>query len=463
MGRNLARNLARHGFSVAVHNRTWERTESLVAEHSGDGTFLASREMTDFVASLAKPRTVIVMVKAGGPTDAVIDELVPLLEAGDIVVDAGNAHFPDTIRREAALREIGLHFVGCGVSGGEVGALNGPSIMPGGSAESYTTLGPILESISAHVGGAPCCTHIGPDGAGHFVKMVHNGIEYADMQLIAEAYDLLRNALGATPDQLAPVFTAWNAGDLESYLIEITAEILAHTDPDTGAGFVDVVLDRAEQKGTGRWTVQSALDLGVPVTGIAEATFARALSGQVPQRETGGTLPAHATPWSVTDRDAFIEDVRLALYASKVVAYSQGFDQIAAASTEYGWHIDRGAMARIWRGGCIIRAKFLDRITDAYQRNPQLPLLLADPYFTRAVAEGLPAWRRVVAMAATHGVPTPAFASSLAYYDAIRAERLPANLLQAQRDYFGAHTYHRVDRPGTFHTDWSGDHAEHDA
>ncbi len=463
MGRNLARNLARHGYPVAVHNRTWARTEALISAHGEEGTFVPSRSTEDFVASLARPRTIVVMVKAGAATDAVIDELVPLLEAGDIVVDAGNAHFPDTIRREAALREVGLHFVGCGVSGGEEGALNGPSIMPGGSAESYATLGPMLEEISAHVEGVPCCTHVGPDGAGHFVKMVHNGIEYADMQLIAEAYDLLRHALGASAAELAQVFADWNTGDLESYLIEITAEVLGHTDPVTGAAFVDIVADQAEQKGTGRWTVQSALDLGVPVTGIAEATFARALSGSVPQRTAGRGLPAGTTPWQVTDRDAFIEDVRLALYASKVVAYSQGFDQIAAASAEYGWDVDRGAMARIWRGGCIIRAKFLDRITEAYHRDPGLALLLADPYFTDAVAEGLTSWRRVVGLAAAHGVPTPAFASSLAYYDAIRAERLPANLVQAQRDYFGAHTYHRTDKDGTFHTEWAGDHAEHDA
>ena len=463
MGRNLARNLARHGYAVAVHNRTYARTRQLIADHGEEGSFVPAESVADFVASLARPRTVVVMVKAGGPTDAVIEELVPLLQAGDIVVDAGNAHFPDTMRREAALREHGVHFVGCGVSGGEEGALNGPSIMPGGSAESYATLGPMLEAISAHVDGVPCCTHVGPGGAGHFVKMVHNGIEYADMQLIAEAYDLLRNALGASAAELAQVFAEWNTGDLESYLIEITADVLAHTDATTGAAFVDVVADQAEQKGTGRWTVQSALDLGVPVTGIAEATFARALSGSVPQRTAGQSLPAHTAPWDITDRAGFIDDVRKALYASKVVAYSQGFDQIAAASAEHGWDIDRGAMARIWRGGCIIRATFLDRITQAYQRHPDLPLLIADPYFTDAVADGLQAWRRIVGLAAAHGVPTPAFASSLAYYDAIRAPRLPANLIQGLRDYFGAHTYHRTDRDGVFHTDWSEDRTEHHA
>ncbi len=464
MGRNLARNFARHGYTVAVHNRSYAKTQSLIEEAGHEGTFLPSESMADFVASLERPRKVVIMVKAGGPTDAVIEELIPLLEEGDIVIDAGNAHFPDTIRREKALREHGLHFVGTGVSGGEEGALNGPSIMPGGTAESYKWLGPILEDISAKVDGVPCCTYVGPDGAGHFVKMVHNGIEYADMQLIAEAYDLLRLGLGASAKEIGEIFAQWNTGDLESFLIEITADVLQHVDAETGKAFVDIIVDQAEQKGTGRWTVQNGLDLGVPLTGIAEATFARALSGGVPQREAArAVLPADAEPFAVEDREAFIEDVRLALYASKVVAYSQGFDQIAAASVENDWNIDRGAMARIWRGGCIIRARFLNRITEAYERNPELALLLADPYFTDAVAGGLKAWRRVVAAAATHGVPTPAFSSSLAYYDGVRAERLPASLIQAQRDFFGAHTYRRVDKDGTFHTEWSGDRTESEA
>ena len=463
MGRNLARNLARHGYTVAVHNRSPERMRSLVDDHGHEGVFVPAETLPEFVAALERPRKIVVMVVAGGPTDAVIDALVPLLDAGDIVVDAGNAHFPDTVRRERALRERGLHFVGTGVSGGEEGALLGPSIMPGGTTEAYASLGPILEEIAAKVDGVPCCTHVGPDGAGHFVKMVHNGIEYADMQLIAEAYDLLRHGLGATAGEIGEVFARWNTGDLESFLIEITAEVLAHTDPVTGSAFVDVVADRAGQKGTGRWTVQSGLDLGVPITGIAEATFARALSGSVPQRQAGRDLPGHAGTWQIDDPDGFVEDVRRALYASKVVAYSQGFDQIAAASAEHGWDIDRGAMARIWRGGCIIRARFLDRITEAYQRDRDLPLLLADPYFTAAVADGLPAWRRIVALAAANGVPTPAFSSSLAYYDGVRAERLPANLIQAQRDFFGAHTYRRTDRPGTFHTRWTTDRREVEA
>ena len=461
MGRNLARNFARHGHRVAVHNRSFARTESLIAEAGSEGTFLPSETLADFVASLERPRRVLIMVKAGPGTDAVIDDLIPLLEEGDIVIDAGNAHFPDTIRREAQLREHGLHFVGTGVSGGEEGALNGPSIMPGGSRESYESLGPLLESIAAKVDGEPCCTYVGPNGAGHFVKMVHNGIEYADMQLIAEAYDLIRQATGASAAEIGKIFQTWNEGDLESFLIEITAQVLGHVDSRTGQAFVDMVLDQAEQKGTGKWTVQNALDLGVPITGIAEATFARALSGSVPQREAArAKLPSDSGDWEVADREVFVEDVRQALYASKVVAYSQGFDQIAAASAEFDWNIDRGAMARIWRGGCIIRARFLNRITEAYERNPELPLLLADDYFTDAVASSLAAWRRVVAGAARNGIPAPAFSSSLAYYDGIRAERLPAALIQGQRDFFGAHTYHRVDMDGTFHTEWSGDRSE---
>ncbi|HEX3788097.1 MAG TPA: NADP-dependent phosphogluconate dehydrogenase [Pseudonocardiaceae bacterium] len=461
MGRNLARNLARHGHAVAVYNRTYARTQELMAEHGGEGEFVPNEQLADFVASLERPRRVLIMVQAGKGTDAVIDELVPLLESGDIIIDGGNAHFMDTRRREAALRDNGIHFVGCGVSGGEEGALNGPSIMPGGSAESYESLGPLLEDIAAKVDGTPCCTHVGPDGAGHFVKMVHNGIEYADMQLIAEAYDLLRKGLGAEPAELAKIFAEWNTGDLESFLIEITAQVLAHTDAETGKPFVDIVLDRAEQKGTGRWTVQSALDLGVPVTGIAEATFARALSAHPEQRERAkDVLPGPTTPAPVGDHDTFVEDVRKALYASKVVAYAQGFDQIAAASKEFNWPIDRGAMATIWRGGCIIRARFLNRIREAYESDQELPSLLLDPYFANAVAEGQESWRRIVAHAAMSGIPTPAFSSSLAYYDGLRADRLPAALIQGLRDLFGAHTYRRTDREGSFHTMWGEDKRE---
>ncbi|HEY8527239.1 MAG TPA: NADP-dependent phosphogluconate dehydrogenase [Acidimicrobiales bacterium] len=466
MGRNLARNLARHGYAVAVHNRTEARTRQLVADHGGDGAFVPAATMADFVAALERPRRILVMVKAGAPTDAVIDELVPLLDPGDIVVDGGNAHFLDTRRRDTALSKHGLQFVGTGVSGGEEGALNGPSLMPGGSDQAYAVLGPMLERIAAQVDGVPCCTHVGADGAGHFVKMVHNGIEYADMQLIAEAYDLLRHGLGLSPAELAAVFAGWNAGDLESYLIEITAEVLGHVDAATGRPFVDVVLDRAEQKGTGRWTVQTALELGVPVTGIAEAVFARSLSGAVGLREAARGLPGRTPSGGApgagppVDADGFVDDVRRALYASKVVAYAQGFDQIAAGAAEYGWTIDLGALATIWRGGCIIRARFLDRIRAAFAVRPDLPTLLADAYFADAVAEAQDAWRRVVATAARLGIPTPGFSTALAYYDGIRRERSPAALLQGLRDLFGAHTYRRVDRPGSFHTRWSEDRAE---
>ncbi len=463
MGSNLARNFASRGYTVAVYNRTAAKTQALIDQHGTDGSFVACYELADFVASLQRPRRVVLMVQAGAGTDAAIDSLIPLLEPGDIVVDGGNSKFTDTRRREAALREHGLHFVGTGISGGEVGALTGPAIMPGGSPESYEALGPLLESISAKVDGVPCCTHVGPDGAGHFVKMVHNGIEYADMQLIGEAFALLRAGLGASPERIGQIFQDWNTGDLESYLVEITAEVLQHVDAKTGRPFVDVVVDQAGMKGTGTWTVQSALDLAVPVTGIAEATFARALSSQLPQRQAATALPGGTQPIAIADEAGFIEDVRRALYASKIVAYSQGFDQIAAASDEYDWHIDRGAMARIWRDGCIIRARFLNRITEAYERDPQLALLLSDEYFSNAVAEGLESWRRIVALAAKAGIPTPAFSSSLAYYDGLRSPRLPAALIQAQRDYFGAHTYRRVDADGSFHTLWSGDQSEVEA
>src|SRR5215203_3189354 len=446
MGRNLARNFARHGYTVGLHNRTQARTDALLAEHGDEGSFVPSSKTEDFVAALAPPRRVVVMVQAGPATDAVVDELAAQLEPGDMILDGGNAHFDDTRRRETALRELGLQFVGTGISGGEVGALEGPSIMPGGSDEAYAAVGPLLETIAAHVDGTPCCTHVGPDGAGHFVKMVHNGIEYADMQLIAEAYDLLRRGLGMTPAEISDVFTEWNSGDLESFLIEITAQVLAHTTAE-GEPFVDVVLDQAEQKGTGRWTVQIALDLGVPVSGIAEAVFARSLSGHADQRAAARSLPGPVADGSV-DREGFIVDVRRALYASKVVAYAQGFDEITAGAREYDWDIDRGAMATIWRGGCIIRARFLDRIKQAYDRDPDLPTLLVDDYFAAAVADGQDAWRNVVATAARIGVPTPGFSSALAYYDGLRAERLPAALIQGLRDLFGAHTYRRVDRDG---------------
>jgi 6-phosphogluconate dehydrogenase len=460
MGRNLARNFARHGYAVALHNRTQSRVDELVRDYGGEGDFVPSQDLASFVASLAKPRRVMIMVKAGRPTDAVIEELVPLLEEGDIVVDGGNAHFEDTRRRERELREHGLHFVGTGVSGGEEGALEGPSIMPGGSKESYAALGPILETIAVDVDGTPCCTWVGPNGAGHFVKMVHNGIEYADMQLIAEAYDLLRQGLGMEPAQLAQVFQQWNEGDLESFLIEITAQVLAKTDAETGRPLVDVIVDQAEQKGTGRWTVQTALEMGVPVTGIAEAVFARSLSGHAGQREAARGLTGPSGRVEGVDADRFVDDVRAALYASKVVAYAQGFDMIAAGSEQYDWPIDKGMMATIWRGGCIIRARFLNRIKDAYDKDAQLPSLLLDDYFREAVEDAQDAWRRVVSTAVQIGVPVPGFSSALAYYDALRRDRLPAALVQGLRDLFGAHTYARVDKEGTYHTLWGEDGRE---
>ncbi|MBA3525079.1 MAG: NADP-dependent phosphogluconate dehydrogenase [Geodermatophilaceae bacterium] len=460
MGSNLARNFARNGAQVIVHNRTTSKIDTLLEASGDEGDFVRADTVQAMVDALERPRRIMIMVQAGPATDAVINELVPLLDEGDVVIDGGNARYTDTIRRESNLREHNLHFVGTGVSGGEEGALNGPSIMPGGSRDAYDTVGPLLERISAKVDGTPCCTYVGPDGAGHFVKMVHNGIEYADMQLIAEAYDLLRHGLGADPAEIAAIFRTWNEGDLDSYLIEITAEVLAHVDADTGKPFVDVVLDAAEQKGTGRWTVQSALDLGIPVSGIAEAVFARALSGHPEQRGPARALPGPSADWTVKDRDTFIEDVRQALYASKVVAYAQGFDQITAASQENGWEVDRGMMATIWRGGCIIRARFLDRIRQAYDETPDLPTLLVAPYFTDAVAQAQDSWRRVVAGAAQNGIPMPGFGSALSYYDGLRAERLPAALIQGLRDFFGAHTYKRVDREGTFHTLWSGDRSE---
>src|SRR6516225_1239436 len=458
MGRNLARNFARHGYTVALHNRTAARVTDTVNQFGHEGTFVATQSPRDFVAALQRPRRLLIMVNAGEATDSVVYEFAPLLEPGDMLIDGGNAHFHDTRRREATLRMQNLHFVGMGVSGGEEGALHGPSIMPGGSNESYQALGPMLETISAHVDGTPCCTHIGPDGAGHFVKMVHNGIEYADMQLIAEAYDLLRHAIGLTPAQAAETFRTWNTGRLNSYLIEITAEVLAHTDAATGQPFVDVVLDQAEQKGTGRWTVQDALDLGVPVSGIAEAVFARSLSGHADLRRSARDLPGpKPTP---TEAAEFADQVEQALYASKLVSYAQGWNMMDVGSREYDWGIDLGQMATIWRGGCIIRAAFLDRIRAAYANNPDLPTLLADEEFGKDLAAAQDAWRNVVATAARLGIPVPGFSAALAYYDALRAERLPAALIQGLRDYFGAHTYRRTDRDGVFHTLWAADHTE---
>jgi 6-phosphogluconate dehydrogenase len=460
MGSNLARNLAsRKGNRVAIYNRSVEKTNQLTADHP-EANFIASESIDDFVASLSKPRTAIIMVQAGAGTDAVISQLTERFEKGDIIVDGGNALYTDTIRREKEVSAKGIHFVGAGISGGEEGALKGPSIMPGGTKEAYATLGPILETIAAVAEGEPCVTHIGSDGAGHFVKMIHNGIEYADMQLIAEAYDMLRQAGGFSPDEIADIFSEWNKGELESYLIEITAEVLRQKDAKTGEPLVDVILDAAGSKGTGVWTVQTALDLGAPVSGIAEAVFARSLSAQHAQRAGKPELPAANQVWAVEDKPAFVEAVRRALYASKIIAYAQGFDAIRAGAKEFNWEINLGEVAKIWRGGCIIRAQFLNRITDAYRKDEKLLSLLFDDYFVAAIAGTIASWREIVAMAALTGVPSPAFASSLSYYDGLRAKRLPAALIQGQRDFFGAHTYKRVDAEGSYHTLWSGDRSE---
>ena len=458
MGANLARNLARHGHEVAVFNRTLARTEKLMDRYADEGAFVPAAELADFVASLRRPRVAIIMVQAGAATEQVIDALAELMEPGDIIVDAGNTLYTDTRRREEALRERGLHFVGMGVSGGEEGALLGPSIMPGGTAESYDRLGPMLESISAHVDGTPCCTHVGPDGAGHFVKMVHNGIEYADMQLIAEAYDLLRRVGGLSVPEVAGVFRSWRGSELDSYLIDVTAEVLERVDPATGEPFVDVVVDAAGQKGTGAWTTQTALDLGVAVPAIGEATFARAVSSRPGPR--AAVRAARIDPGTTSTpcpagRD-IVDAVRAALYGSKIAAYAQGFDEIAAASARYGWDVSLGDMARIWRAGCIIRARFLDDITRAYRQDPHLVSLLTAPGLLQGLQASLPAWREVVATAARSGVPAPAFCASLAYVDQLRSPRLPAALIQGQRDFFGSHTYHRVDDPeGVYHVLWA--------
>ncbi len=470
MGANLARNLARNGFRVALHNRTVAKTDALINSYGSEGEFVRTETLAELVGALERPRRVLIMVKAGGPVDAVIDELTPLLDAGDIIIDAGNSFYEETRRREADLRQKGLHFVGVGVSGGEEGALNGPSIMPGGSEESYQSLGPMLEKIAAKYNGEPCCAWVGTDGAGHYVKMVHNGIEYADMQVIGEAYDLMRSLAGIEPAQQAKVFREWNTTDLASYLIEITSEVLEQEDELTGRPLVDVIVDAAGQKGTGRWTAISGLEVGSAVTTIAESVFARSISSQRALRKiTRDVFPAgvnqavsaqefYGTKESQQD---FVEDIRKALYASKLVSYAQGFDMLTAAGAEYGWSLDMRTIASLWRAGCIIRADLLDTIMRAYETEGETPAnLLLAPEFTEAISECLPAWRRVVAAAATYGVPAPVFSSSLAYYDALRADRLPAALTQGLRDYFGAHTYQRIDKPGTFHTRWSEDRTE---
>ena len=458
MGSNLARNLASHQARVAVWNRTGSRTAEFIANHGKEGDFAPVDTFEELTRVLKPPRAVLVMVNAGPPVDQTIDGLLKVLEKGDTIIDGGNSFFQDTRRRAEAVEKMGLGYIGCGVSGGEEGALLGPSLMPGGTRQSYARVEEMLTGIAAKVDGVPCCTYIGPDGAGHFVKMVHNGIEYADIQLIAETYDLLRHALGLSPDELAGVFRAWNNGRLQSYLIEISSFVLAKHDNGANSSLVDAIEDEAEQKGTGRWTSQSALELGVPLTGITEAVFARMLSHQKGQRvRASGVLSG---PAAAKAPRSLIDDLEEALYASKIVAYAQGFEHLAAGSKEYSWDIDLGSLATIWRGGCIIRAKFLDRIKDAYQENRDLPSLMLAPFFQEALTNAQPAWRRVVKTAIDVGIPIPAFTSSLAFYDGYREARGPANLIQGLRDYFGAHTYHRVDREGTYHTRWAQDGAE---
>jgi 6-phosphogluconate dehydrogenase len=459
MGANLARNAARHGFGVALFNRNPERTDQLIAQHGHEGRFSPARALADFIAGIAKPRPILIMVKAGPPVDEVIEELTPHLEPDDIIIDGGNSLFTDTARRYKTCEAKQVRFVGMGVSGGEEGALEGPSMMPGGDRAAYDRIAPILMKMAASVDGVPCCTYIGPEGAGHYVKMVHNGIEYADMQLIAEAYDLLKSVYGLDAPAMAEIFQTWKQGDLDSYLIEITAAVLRKTD-STGKPLIDAILDEAEQKGTGRWTAQNALELGVPLTAITEAVYARVLSAHRAMRQEMEKRTRRPARRTLKPEQADINAVRDALYASKIVAYAQGFEQMSVASAQFNWGLKLGDLATIWRGGCIIRARFLNRIREAYDRDANLANLLLDDYFRDGVMKAEEAWRRVIVLAASNCVPAPAFSSALAYYDGLRRARGPANLLQGLRDYFGAHTYRRLDKDGSFHTRWSQDGSE---
>ncbi|WP_208591586.1 NADP-dependent phosphogluconate dehydrogenase [Gracilibacillus suaedae] len=460
MGKNLALNVESRGYTVAVFNRTYQKTEDFLNNEAKGKNFVGAETIEEFVDSLEKPRKIMLMVQAGPATDATIASLKPLLDEGDILIDGGNTFFKDTMRRNAELDESGIHFIGTGVSGGEEGALKGPSIMPGGQKEAYDKVAPIFEAISAKVNGDPCVTYIGPNGAGHYVKMVHNGIEYGDMQLICEAYFIMKHVLGLSAEELHEVFGEWNKGELDSYLIEITTDIFKKKDKETGKPMVDVILDTAGQKGTGKWTSQSSLDLGVPLPVITESVFARFISAMKEERVAASKVlqgPSAGDKPYEGDKDELIEAIRKALYMSKIVSYAQGFAQMRAASEENDWNLRYGDISMIFRGGCIIRAQFLQKIKEAYDRDPGLANLLLDPYFKEIVESYQTSLRKVLSIAMERGIPVPGFASALAYYDSYRTETLPANLLQAQRDYFGAHTYQRNDKEGVFHTEWLED------
>ncbi len=469
MGENLILNMESKGFTVACYNRTVSKVDDFVRGRGVGKRIVGTHSIEEFCQALAPPRRAMLMIKAGQPVDDFIEQLLPHLEPGDIIIDGGNSFFGDTIRRTRYVEEKGLLYIGTGVSGGEEGALHGPSIMPGGSPAAWPHVKPIFQAIAAKVAGdgppgegIPCCDWVGPDGAGHYVKMVHNGIEYADMQMIAESYFLMKQSLGLTPSEMHQVYKAWNEGELNSYLIEITRDIMAYEDEETGQPLVEMILDTAGQKGTGKWTSQSALDLGAPAPTIAEAVFARFMSALKGERVAAGEVLAGTRGSSAGERaagQAFVEEIRQALYASKICAYAQGFQLLRSASEEHGWNLQLGSIALLWREGCIIRAQFLERIKEAFDQNPALANLLLAPYFQKAVNRCQGAWRRVAATAITQGIPVPAFSSALAYYDGYRTARLPANLIQAQRDYFGAHTYERVDKPRGqfFHTNWTGE------
>jgi len=458
MGQNLVLNMNDHGFTVVVYNRTVSKVDEFLSKEASGTKVQGAHSIEEMVQKLKRPRRVMMLVKAGAAVDDFIEQLIPHLEKGDIIIDGGNSLYGDTMRRTKYLEEKGLLYIGTGVSGGEEGARRGPSIMPGGSPEAWPHVKEIFQSISAKVeGGAPCCDWVGENGAGHYVKMVHNGIEYGDMQLICEAYQLMKDGLGMTADEMSKVFADWNQGDLDSYLIEITRDILAFKDED-GSALVDKILDTAGQKGTGKWTVISSQEMGVPITLIAEAVYSRSVSALKDERTLASKKLKGPKPAISGSREKWIEDIRLALYASKIISYAQGYMLLRAAAREYNWKLNYGGIALMWRGGCIIRSRFLGNIKDAYEKNPKLTNLLLDQFFRQAIKKSQKGWRNVVAIAAKKGIPTPTFATALSFYDAYRTERLPANLLQAQRDYFGAHTYERIDRPrGDFsHTNWTG-------